>query len=281
MNLDNFIANALLEDVGENDHTSLACLPASAKGKAALTAKQNGIIAGVELAERIFHKVDPTLKITFNLMDGASVNAGDCVFTVEGNSQSILKSERLTLNCMQRMSGIATYTRKLVNLLNPAFGGTKILDTRKTTPGFRMLEKWAVKIGGGENHRFGLYDMIMIKDNHIDFAGGITEAITKVKIYLKKNNLNLKVSIEARSLEEVKEIVKTGGVDRIILDNFTPQLLTQAVQFINKRYETEATGGITENTIRAYAESGVEYISIGALTHSFTSLDLSLKAVIL
>jgi nicotinate-nucleotide pyrophosphorylase (carboxylating) len=275
--LNQAIAHFLAEDVGNGDHTSLATIPTDAKGKARLLVKENGIIAGVELAEKIFQYLDNDFKISTFLKDGDKIKKGDIAFEVEGNIQKILQAERLVLNCMQRMSGIATYT----HFLNSKLEGlhTKLLDTRKTTPGFRFFEKWAVKIGGGENHRFGLYDMILIKDNHIDFAGGVKPAIQKTKDYLKEKNLDLKIEVEARTLEHVKEIMNEGGIDRIMLDNFTPEKLKEAIVLINKQYETEASGGITEETIRAYAESGVDYISVGALTHQIKSLDLSLKAI--
>lgn len=271
------IEHFLAEDIGNGDHTTLATIPSDAIGKAQLLIKENGIIAGVELAEKIFKYLDPSFKITIFINDGAKITKGQIAFEVEGNIQKILQAERLVLNCMQRMSGIATYT----NYLNSKLQGlhTKLLDTRKTTPGFRFFEKWAVKIGGGENHRFGLYDMILIKDNHIDFAGGIKPAIQKTKQYLIKNNLNLNIEVEARTIEHVKEIMNEGGIQRIMLDNFTPEKLKEAINLINKKYETEASGGITENTIRAYAETGVDYISVGALTHQIKSLDLSLKAI--
>lgn len=271
------IEHFLAEDIGNGDHTTLATIPSDAIGKAQLLIKENGIIAGVELAEKIFKYLDPSFKITIFINDGAKITKGQIAFEVEGNIQKILQAERLVLNCMQRMSGIATYT----NYLNSKLQGlhTKLLDTRKTTPGFRFFEKWAVKIGGGENHRFGLYDMILIKDNHIDFAGGIKPAIQKTKQYLIKNNLNLNIEVEARTIEHVKEIMEEGGIQRIMLDNFTPEKLKEAINLINKKYETEASGGITENTIRAYAETGVDYISVGALTHQIKSLDLSLKAI--
>jgi nicotinate-nucleotide pyrophosphorylase (carboxylating) len=275
--LNQAIAHFLAEDVGNGDHTTLATIPADKIGKAQLMVKENGIIAGVELAEKIFLYLDKDFKITSFIKDGEPIEKGQIAFQVEGNIQKILQAERLVLNCMQRMSGIATYT----NFLNSKLKGlhTKLLDTRKTTPGFRFFEKWAVKIGGGENHRFGLYDMIMIKDNHIDFAGGVKPAIQKVKTYLIKNNLNLKIEVEARTLEHVKEIMEEGGIHRIMLDNFTPKNLKEAIKIINKKYETEASGGITEETIRDYAETGVDYISVGALTHQIKSLDLSLKAI--
>jgi nicotinate-nucleotide pyrophosphorylase (carboxylating) len=275
--LNQAIAHFLAEDLGNGDHTTLATIPADKIGKAQLMVKENGIIAGVELAEKIFLYLDKDFKITSFIKDGEPIEKGQIAFQVEGNIQKILQAERLVLNCMQRMSGIATYTKFLNSKLKGLH--TKLLDTRKTTPGFRFFEKWAVKIGGGENHRFGLYDMIMIKDNHIDFAGGVKPAIQKVKTYLIKNNLNLKIEVEARTLEHVKEIMEEGGIHRIMLDNFTPKNLKEAIKIINKKYETEASGGITEETIRDYAETGVDYISVGALTHQIKSLDLSLKAI--
>ncbi|PWK17974.1 carboxylating nicotinate-nucleotide diphosphorylase [Xanthomarina spongicola] len=271
------VANAIREDVGDGDHSSLACIPASAKGKAKLLVKDNGIIAGVEFAKKVFQYVDKDLKIETLINDGSQVKYGDIVFYVEGSSQSILKSERLVLNAMQRMSAIATKTRKFVDLLEGT--GTKILDTRKTTPGIRALEKWAVKIGGGENHRFALYDMIMLKDNHIDFAGGITNAINKTLAYLKETNRDLKIIVEARNLEEIKEILQVGGVYRILIDNFNFEDTRKAVALIGDTCLTESSGGINEKTIRNYAECGVDYISSGALTHSIYNMDLSLKAV--
>jgi nicotinate-nucleotide pyrophosphorylase (carboxylating) len=277
MNIDQIIENALAEDIGDGDHTSLSCIPKDAKGKAKLLVKDKGILAGVAIAEKIFHKVDPDLKLTILLHDGASIENGDIVFFVEGSSVSILSSERLVLNFMQRMSGIATATNELTQLIKGT--NAKILDTRKTTPLLREFEKMAVRIGGGTNHRMGLYDMIMIKDNHIDFAGGIEQAITAVKNYLAVNNKKLKIEIESRSIDDVNEIMRIGGVDRIMLDNFTPEKLKQAVDIINKRYETEASGGIKKENIRAYAETGVDYISVGAITHQIKSLDLSLKAM--
>lgn len=272
-----FIQKALEEDIGEGDHTSLACIPNSAIGKAHLLVKQNGIIAGVELADEIFKHLDPTLNFIKNIKDGEKVTEGDIAFTIQGKTQSILSGERLVLNCMQRMSGIATYTHETQNLLKGL--KAKVLDTRKTTPCFRMMEKWAVKIGGGENHRIGLYDMIMIKDNHIDFKGGIKPAIQATKDYLEANNKKLKICIEARSLSDVKDILKVGLIDRIMLDNFSPKELKNAIEVIDNQFETEATGGITKKNIKDYAQSGVDFISMGALTHSAGSLDLSLKAV--
>lgn len=271
------IANAIREDVGDGDHSSLACIPASARGKAKLLVKDEGIIAGVEFAKMVFNYVDKDMTVETLIEDGSSVKHGDIVFYVEGASQSILKAERLVLNAMQRMSAIATKTKQFVNLLEGT--GTKILDTRKTTPGIRALEKWAVKIGGGENHRFALYDMIMLKDNHIDFAGGITKAINKTKRYLKDTNRDLKIIVEARNLDEIKEILEVGGVYRILIDNFNYEDTRTAVKLIGKQCLTESSGGINENTLRKYAECGVDYISSGALTHSVYNKDLSLKAV--
>ncbi len=276
MNIDEFIDLALKEDIGDGDHTSLATLPQNAIKRAKLLVKENGIIAGVELAEKIFHRYNPQLKIEKLINDGQAVKKGDIVFIVEGKAIDILSCERLVLNCMQRMSGIATLTHEMNKKLTGL--STKLLDTRKTTPLFRTMEKWAVKIGGGVNHRFGLFDMIMIKDNHSDYAGNITDAIEKTKEYLLRTEKNLKIEAEARNLEEVKQILSTGGVFRILLDNFTPDQLKEAVNFINKKVETEASGGITIDNIREYANSGVDYISSGSLTHSCKSLDLSLKA---
>tara|TARA_B110000977_G_scaffold26247_1_gene32608 strand:+ start:708 stop:1553 length:846 start_codon:yes stop_codon:yes gene_type:complete len=267
---------AFEEDIKDGDHSSLSCIPNNKIGKAQLIVKDQGIIAGIELAEWIFESIDPTLFMEINVKDGDKVKKGDIAFSVKGCSISILTAERLVLNCMQRMSAIATKTRDYVELVK----GTKttILDTRKTTPGIRILEKWAVKIGGGDNHRFGLYDMIMLKDNHIDYAGGITKAIDKATKYLKEKNLNLKIEVEARDLNEVKEIMTTKGVHRIMLDNFTPKDTIKAVKLINGKFETESSGGITSSTIRTYAECGVDFISVGALTHSIYNMDLSLKA---
>jgi nicotinate-nucleotide pyrophosphorylase (carboxylating) len=264
------------EDIKDGDHSSLSCIPNNKMGKAQLIVKDQGIIAGIELAEWIFESIDPSLFMEIKMKDGDKVKKGDIAFTVKGRSISILTAERLVLNCMQRMSAIATKTKDYVELVK----GTKttILDTRKTTPGIRILEKWAVKIGGGDNHRFGLYDMIMLKDNHIDYAGGITKAIDKAKKYLIEKNLNLKIEVEARDLNEVKEIMTTKGVHRIMLDNFTPKDTIKAVKLINGKFETESSGGITSSTIRTYAECGVDFISVGALTHSIYNMDLSLKA---
>jgi len=275
--LEIIIKNAIREDVGDGDHSSLACIPKDATGKAKLLVKEKGIIAGVEFAKQIFAYVDPDLKIEILIKDGSKVNYGDIVFYVEGSSQSILNSERLVLNAMQRMSAIATKTRSFADLLHGS--KTKILDTRKTTPGIRALEKWAVKIGGGENHRFALYDMIMLKDNHIDFAGGITKAITKTKKYLKDTHRDLKIIVEARNLDEIEEILKTDGVYRILIDNFNYDDTRKAVAMIGNQCFTESSGGINEDTLRAYADCGVDFISSGALTHSVYNMDLSLKAI--
>ena len=272
-----FIINALNEDVGDGDHTSLATITAGTKGKAKLIVKDDGILAGVELAVEIFTIVDPELKLSVFLNDGTKVKYGDIAFEVGGDAQSILKAERLVLNCMQRMSGIATKTREIVDLL--AGTDAKLLDTRKTTPGMRYLEKWAVRIGGGVNHRFGLYDMILIKDNHVDYAGGIREAIEKAHEYIAAENKNLAIEIEVRNLDELEQVLQTGGINRILLDNFNFRDLREAVNIIEGRYVTEASGGITTENIREYAACGVDYIAVGALTHSVKSLDLSLKAV--
>ena len=271
------IQNAIREDVGDGDHSSLACIPTETQGAAKLLVKDNGIIAGVAFAKMIFRYVDTDLKVETFIEDGSVVKHGDVVFHVTGSSQSILRAERLVLNSMQRMSAIATKTKQYVDLLEGT--GTKVLDTRKTTPGFRACEKWAVKIGGGENHRFALYDMIMLKDNHIDFAGGITKAINKTKAYLEANNKDLKVIVEARNLDEIKEILQSEGVYRILIDNFNFEDTKTAVALIGNKCLTESSGNINENTIRQYAECGVNYISSGALTHSVYNMDLSLKAV--
>ena len=275
--VEGIIKNAIREDVGDGDHSSLACIPASATGKAKLLVKDKGVIAGVDFAKKVFAYVDEDMVIETLIEDGNSVKYGDIAFYVEGASQSILKAERLVLNAMQRMSAIATKTRKFVDLLEGT--GTKILDTRKTTPGIRALEKWAVKIGGGENHRFALYDMIMLKDNHIDFAGGITKAIDLTKQYLKDTNRDLKIIVEARDLDEIKEILNSDGVYRILIDNFNYEDTRRAVELIGDKCLTESSGGINENTVRDYALCGVDYISSGALTHSVYNMDLSLKAV--
>jgi nicotinate-nucleotide pyrophosphorylase (carboxylating) len=271
------ITNALREDIGDGDHSSLACIPAEAQGKAKLLVKDNGIIAGVAFAKMVFQAVAADMKMEVFIEDGSEVKRGDVVFHVSGSSQSILKAERLVLNSMQRMSAIATKTKKFVDLLDGT--NTKVLDTRKTTPGFRACEKWAVKIGGGENHRFALYDMIMLKDNHNDFAGGITHAINKTKEYLKNNNKDLKIIVEARNLNEIEEILQSEGVYRILIDNFNFEDTKKAVELIGNKCLTESSGNINENTIRQYAECGVNYISSGALTHSVYNMDLSLKAI--
>ena len=275
--LEIIIANAIREDVGDGDHSSLACIPATAQGKAKLLVKDEGVIAGVAFAKMIFNYVDAKLEMEVLITDGEEVKKGDVVFLVSGSSQSILKAERLVLNAMQRMSAIATKTKHFANLLQGT--NTKILDTRKTTPGIRAIEKWAVKIGGGENHRFALYDMIMLKDNHIDFACGITQAIATTKEYLANNHLDLKIIVEARNLDEIKEILESEGVYRILIDNFNFEDTKKAVELIGSRCLTESSGNINENTIRAYAECGVGFISSGALTHSVYNMDLSLKAV--
>tara|TARA_B110000977_G_scaffold45939_1_gene62392 strand:+ start:1091 stop:1948 length:858 start_codon:yes stop_codon:yes gene_type:complete len=275
--IDLIIANAIREDIGEGDHSSLACISEDARGSAKLLVKDTGVIAGIDFAKQVFNFVDPGLKLDIKMEDGDAVKYGDVCFYVSGLSQSILKSERLVLNGMQRMSAIATKTNEYVKLLDGS--GTKILDTRKTTPGIRALEKWAVKIGGGENHRFGLYDMIMLKDNHIDFCGGITKAIETTKAYLKSHKLNLKIIIEVRNLSEIEEVLKTEGVYRILIDNFNYEDTRRAVTLIGDKCLTESSGGITLDTLRKYADCGVDYISSGALTHSVHNMDLSLKAI--
>lgn len=275
--LDIIIKNAIREDIGDGDHTSLSCIPKNAVGKAKLLVKDDGVIAGVEFAKLVFGYVDKDLKIETFINDGEKVKYGDVVFHVSGKSQSILMAERLVLNAMQRMSAIATKTKFFADLLEGT--KTKVLDTRKTTPGIRALEKWAVKIGGGENHRFALYDMVMIKDNHIDFAGGITAAITKTQKYLAEKNIDIKIIVEARSLEEIKEILSNKGVYRILIDNFNYEDTKKAVALIGDTCLTESSGGINEKTIREYAECGVDFISSGALTHSVYNMDLSLKAI--
>lgn len=275
--IDLIIKNAIREDVGDGDYSSLACIPPDARGKAKLLVKDKGIIAGIDFALQVFKEVDPQLEVEALMEDGDVIEPGNIAFYVEGNSQSILKAERLVLNAMQRMSAIATKTNTFVRKLEGT--KTKILDTRKTTPGIRALEKWAVKIGGGENHRFALYDMVMLKDNHIDFAGGITKAIKKTNDYLKENKLDLKIIVEARNLKEIEEILRSEGVYRILIDNFSYEDTRQAVKLINGKCLTESSGGITLDTARKYAECGVDYISSGALTHSVYNLDLSLKAI--
>lgn len=282
-NIDAFIDEVLNEDIVDingiipsGDHTSLACIPQAKNGKAQLLCKADGILAGMELAEMIFAKVDSDVKFEKLLNDGAVIKKGDVAFKVYGEVKSILRAERVALNFMQRMSGIATNTNHYVQKVNGT--NAKILDTRKTTPGMRYFEKWAVRIGGGHNHRYGLYDMILVKDNHIDFCGGVTQAINAVNEYLKANALNLPFEIETRTIADVEEVLNTGGVTRIMFDNFTPQLMAEAVKLVNGKFETEASGGITLDTIRNYADTGVDFISVGALTHSSISLDLSLKA---
>lgn len=268
---------AINEDIGDGDHSSLSCIPKRKKGKYKLIIKEDGIIAGIQEAKIIFTRIDKKIEFEQYLQDGTKVKPGDIAFTAKGKIHSLLQAERLVLNIMQRMSGIATNTKKYTEKLQGLT--TKVLDTRKTTPGMRSFEKKAVVLGGGENHRMGLYDMIMLKDNHIDFAGGISQAIRKTLKYLQKKEKHLKIEIEARNLDEVKEILNTGGVDRIMLDNFSIEETRQAVKLINGQFETESSGGITLNTIRDYAECGVDYVSVGALTHHIKSLDMSLKAM--
>ena len=275
--IESLLNNAFAEDIGDGDHTTLSCIPASVYGKAQLIIKEKGVLAGVEVAKRVFHKFDPEIKMDVFIQDGTEVNSGDIAFVVEGKTQSLLQTERIVLNLMQRMSGIATTTRNYVKQLEGLH--TRILDTRKTTPGLRLIEKEAVKIGGGVNHRIGLFDMILLKDNHVDFAGGIENAITKAKEYLKAKNKDLKIEIEVRNLDELEQVMKVGGVNRIMLDNFDIPTTKEAVKRINGKYETESSGGITFDTLRDYAECGVDYISVGALTHSVKGLDMSLKAI--
>lgn len=274
--LDNFIHLALSEDIGDGDHTTLSTIPADTTGKAKLLVKENGILAGVDIAKRVFELVDANLKIELLLTDASKIQYGDIAFYVTGSSRSITTAERLVLNIMQRMSGIATQTNRIQSLIDDT--SCKLLDTRKTTPGFRYFEKLAVKIGGGENHRFGLYDMILVKDNHVDFCGGVMPALDAVKKYLLSTGRELKVEVEARSLSEVKEILDSKIAFRILLDNFAPEKIREAVDFINGRVQTEASGGINEENVREYALCGVDFISMGALTHQIQSLDLSLKA---
>ena len=284
--MENLLKNALVkqlidiafaEDIGEGDHTSLATINEDEKGKSIIVAKDNGIIAGLTLVEYIFKKVDPTLDVKLIKADGDEIAYGDVVLEVSGSSRSMLTAERTVLNFVQRLSGVASLTAKYVAEL--AGLHTQILDTRKTTPGMRLLEKYAVKVGGGSNHRIGLYDMILIKDNHVDFAGGIANAITRTQKYLLEHNLKLNIEIETRSIDEVKQVLAIGGVHRIMLDNFSPELLSEAVKLIDGRFETEASGGITLQTLRSYAESGVDFISSGALTHSVKAMDLSMRAI--
>lgn len=274
--IDELIDLAFAEDIGDGDHTTLCCIPDTAMGKSRLLIKEPGILAGVEIARKIFHRFDPDLKMTVYIEDGTAVKPGDVAFVVEGRVQSLLQTERLMLNVMQRMSGIATMTHRYVKKLEGLH--TRILDTRKTTPGMRMLEKEAVKIGGGVNHRIGLFDMILLKDNHVDFAGGIENAISRCHDYLKAKGKYLKIEIEVRNLDELKEVMRVGGVDRIMLDNFSPELTKEAVKIVGGKYEIESSGGITFDTIRDYAESGVDFVSVGALTHSVKGLDMSFKA---
>lgn len=275
--IERLIDLAFAEDIGDGDHTTLCSIPAAEIGKSRLLIKEEGILAGVEVAKTVFHKLDSSLQMEVFLQDGAVVKPGDVAFIVSGKVQSILQAERLVLNIMQRMSGIATTTNRYVKLLEGT--KTKVLDTRKTTPGMRMLEKMAVKIGGGENHRIGLFDMILLKDNHVDFAEGIENAIRGAQQYLKEKDKNLKIEIEVRNFDELSEALRVGGVDRIMLDNFTPEKTREAVKFVNGRVELESSGGITFDTLRQYAETGVDYVSVGALTHSVKSLDMSLKAI--
>jgi len=275
--IEDFIKLAIAEDIKDGDHSSLACIPATETGKAKLLVKQDGILAGVELAESIFSYFDKDSKLEILMKDGEEMKYGDIAFYISGNVHAILKAERLVLNCMQRMSAIATKTNEVASKISDL--KTKVLDTRKTTPLLRFIEKWAVRIGGGVNHRFGLYDMIMLKDNHIDYAGGIEKAINQTNEYLKQNGKDLKIEIETRNLEEVKEVLSVGNVDRIMLDNFSYEDIKTAIKLIDRKYETEASGGITSETVRNYAECGVDFVSMGALTHSVKNLDLSLKAI--
>ena len=274
--IDELIDLAFAEDIGDGDHTTLCCIPDTAMGKSRLLIKEPGILAGVEIARKIFHRFDPDLKMTVYIEDGTAVKPGDVAFVVEGRVQSLLQTERLMLNVMQRMSGIATMTHRYVKKLEGLH--TRILDTRKTTPGMRMLEKEAVKIGGGVNHRIGLFDMILLKDNHVDFAGGIENAISRCHDYLKAKGKDLKIEIEVRNLDELKEVMRVGGVERIMLDNFSRELRKEGVKIVGGKYEIESSGGITFDTIRDYAESGVDFVSVGALTHSVKGLDMSFKA---
>ena len=276
-NFDQLISLWFAEDIGDGDHTTLSCIPETAIGKSQLIVKENGILAGVEVARKIFHTFDPELKMSVFIQDGAEVKVGDIAFVVEGKIQSLLQTERLMLNIMQRMSGVATRTNQYVQELKGT--KTRVLDTRKTTPGLRLLEKEAVKLGGGVNHRIGLYDMILLKDNHVDFAGGIDKAIIRAQEYCKSKNKNLKIEIEVRSFDELAQVMAIGGVQRIMLDNFSVENTRRAVEIIDGKFETESSGGITFDTLRGYAECGVDYISVGALTHSVKSLDMSFKAV--
>ena len=273
---DKLIDLAFAEDIGDGDHTTLCCIPEDAMGKSHLLIKEDGVLAGVELAKKVFARFDPTMKVEVLLQDGTHVKKGDIAMIVEGKTRSLLQTERLMLNIMQRMSGIATMTHKYAERL--AGTHTRVLDTRKTTPGMRILEKMAVKIGGGVNHRIGLFDMILLKDNHVDFAGGIDKAITRAKEYCRAKGKNLKIEIEVRNFDELQQVLDLGGVDRIMFDNFTPEMTRKAVEMVAGRYETESSGGITFDTLRDYAECGVDFISVGALTHSVKGLDMSFKA---
>lgn len=274
--LDRFIDDAIAEDIGPGDHSSNCSIPAEAEGKMKLLVKEEGIIAGIDVAKRVFEKVDPAIKMNVLMKEGDHVKPGDIVFTLQGPERALLRSERLALNLMQRMSGIATRTHHIVKLIEGT--STKLLDTRKTTPNMRALEKYAVTVGGGYNHRMGLYDMIMLKDNHIDFAGGIEKAIDKAHVYIKENGLDIGIEVETRNLEELQQVINKGGIQRVMFDNYSVEDTHKAVQMVDGKFETESSGGITEATIRSYAETGVDYISVGALTHSVKSLDLSLKA---
>ena len=274
--IDRLIDLAFAEDIGDGDHTTLSCIPEDAMGKSKLLIKEPGVLAGVEIAKEIFHRFDPTMQVEVTMEDGSEVKPGDVAMVVTGKVRSLLQTERLMLNVMQRMSGIATMTRRYVKQLEGTH--TRVLDTRKTTPGMRMLEKEAVKIGGGVNHRIGLFDMILLKDNHVDFAGGIDKAIHRAKEYCKEKGKDLKIEIEVRNLDELQQVLDLGGVDRIMFDNFTPELTRKAVEMVGGRYETESSGGITFDTLRQYAETGVDFISVGALTHSVKGLDMSFKA---
>ncbi len=275
--LDDFISRAIVEDIGPGDHSSNCSIPADAQGRMQLLVKASGVIAGLQVAQRVFQKVDPAIECELLLEDGTPISQGDIAFRLHGPERSLLRAERLSLNLLQRMSGIATYTARLVKLVEGT--RTQILDTRKTTPNLRPLEKLAVRLGGGQNHRMGLYDMIMLKDNHIDFAGGIKPAIEKARAYLSQNQLKLPIEVETRNLKELQEVLDTGGVDRVMLDNYSIEDTYKGVQMVNAQIETESSGGITEQNIRSYAETGVDFISVGALTHSVKSLDLSLKAI--
>ena len=274
--IDRLIDMAFSEDIGDGDHTTLSCIPATAMGKSKLLIKEPGILAGIEIAKEVFRRFDPTMKVEVFINDGTAVKPGDVAMIVEGKIQSLLQTERLMLNIMQRMSGIATMTHRYAEQLKGT--NTRVLDTRKTTPGMRILEKMAVKIGGGVNHRIGLFDMILLKDNHVDFAGGIDKAINRAKEYCKEKGKDLKIEIEVRNFDELQQVLDLGGVDRIMFDNFTPAMTKKAVEMVGGRYETESSGGITFDTLRDYAECGVDFISVGALTHSVKGLDMSFKA---